>query len=721
MGNQENVAHIYAWQYGNAELENKICSRVWDHIYFWWYHEFEIDLSPKSVKHINKQGIKYTIVTCLNDLPLLQKKLRVIGLRQHGRADTWPEFFIIRSHQELLNNNFHYKDLILEDKHTWDIWKYPFLSMNGRERHHRDVFIDVLARENLIDKGLVTYHQTHRNDDPAQYFKWHDGSRLTTSDRFTEKLCSFDFNDDFIYSFLHIPTESYTEGMTITEKTATPMLCKLPFLTVGSRYFHSKLMEMGFEIYDEVFDYSFDNLKTDEERIEGIVKNIKYVVDNKHNLKGMYDTLKPKLKKNVEHIFDKYISKFEHVPSTVKNRIIEITTPGGIFEGDEGELITLARRFKDKEISTQGTKERRDYLWYNYWCAHDNGDGFNFAQIIKDLKTIHTTKVVIDGSAEWEPWFDPEYVEYVNAHPEIETIVISGCQKNSYYQKKLKESGINKIRSLHWSTFFFHYSTKTIMDSYEDYGTPNDVRDFWNIDDNIAKWPWICLQNRAHLHRCHLIDNIKKHNLQDSGYVTWIDGGKERPDFPYKYHDGKQMTLENDTFSLDMDSYKLPEEYWHTLCDFVSEACWETVFVTEKTIYPLLSKKLFLVCGGYGFHEYLDKLGFVRYDEIFDYSFDKEPDLEKRVAMYAEEMVKYSENSFSTIKTHVQEYNELYHKIEYNHNHVFEILKQDLHMPKAVKYQWSRIDTEIQDQALPEWQHLYLNLKKQVQRARKEL
>lgn len=49
---------------------------------------------------------------------------------------------------------------------------------------------------------------------------------------------------------------------------------------------------------------------------------------------------------------------------------------------------------------------------------------------------------------------------------------------------------------------------------------------------------------------------------------------------------------------------------------------------------PLIFGKPFLVFGPVGFHEMLSvEYGFQLYDEIFDYSFDKEPDLDIRCNM----------------------------------------------------------------------------------------
>ena len=54
------------------------------------------------------------------------------------------------------------------------------------------------------------------------------------------------------------------------------MLAKKPFLVLGPQGYHKWLQETkGIEMYDEIFDYGFDDEPLLEHRIEGIVQNIR--------------------------------------------------------------------------------------------------------------------------------------------------------------------------------------------------------------------------------------------------------------------------------------------------------------------------------------------------------------------------------------------------------------------------------------------------------------
>jgi hypothetical protein len=56
----------------------------------------------------------------------------------------------------------------------------------------------------------------------------------------------------------------------ITEKTFKAFYFELPFLSVGLRNTHQHVSGLGFKLFPEIFDYSFDNIYDDDERMEAI-------------------------------------------------------------------------------------------------------------------------------------------------------------------------------------------------------------------------------------------------------------------------------------------------------------------------------------------------------------------------------------------------------------------------------------------------------------------
>ena len=84
-----------------------------------------------------------------------------------------------------------------------------------------------------------------------------------------------------------------------SEKTVTPILLNKPFLVASAPNFHAWLKERGFELYDELFDYSFDCEQDIEVRFEKLVLNVKrYAEYNSIELKKVYDSVSDKLAHN---------------------------------------------------------------------------------------------------------------------------------------------------------------------------------------------------------------------------------------------------------------------------------------------------------------------------------------------------------------------------------------------------------------------------------------
>jgi len=465
------------------------------------------------------------------------------------------------------------------------------------------------------------------------------------------------------------------------------MLCKLPFLTLGSVNYHKKLQGMGFELYDEIFDYSFDSEKHLSKRIESLVKNVHFVVNKSHLLNDLYNYIKPKIQRNYEHIMDKYVSKFEHVPQMVKNRYQVITQPDAVIEQDDAEMLQIGSRFKDTVIQEAPRKVRRDRIFFDYW--HDD---FNFENVLEELSRQSTNNIVVLGENEWEPWVTDDFIEYLKEHNNVKLTITTGGLLSQPVNDIINSYKVQNIKLEHWPTFYFHF-------------THNNFKHWkMNLDDHRVdlskiKHPFICLNHRGHDHRCHLIDHIFKLHLERAGVFSWHDTFDESKNFPFKWYNGVDKFHLKDDFIEKMDSYIIPKEYDNCFFDFVSEATDKTVFITEKTIKAILWKKPFAVFGAPGFHAFLQELGFELFEEINDYSFDTELDTGKRAEMYVQNMF----NLVSKDRNYSKMYKKLLPKIMHNYNQYYEVIKHDSYIPATIQEEMNSIDINFLD----EYDHHY--------------
>jgi hypothetical protein len=166
---------------------------------------------------------------------------------------------------------------------------------NNAPTRHRAKLVDILARENLIEQGIVTFHQPE--DVKWQY---HDGSRLTDEPDYAifskPEYNPINIPQSFHKGLFDIVGESHFVHKQITEKTLKSVLTFKPFIVNGCKGFHNEYLfeYIGLKPYTEMFDYSFDSCDSIEDRVEGIVDNVK-------RLSKLSVTEREKLYKNVIH------------------------------------------------------------------------------------------------------------------------------------------------------------------------------------------------------------------------------------------------------------------------------------------------------------------------------------------------------------------------------------------------------------------------------------
>jgi hypothetical protein len=117
---------------------------------------------------------------------------------------------------------------------------------------------------------------------------------------------------------INIVTESDVQAMFITEKTCRQLMIGQPFLTLCAKDTHKTLKEYGFELYDEIFDYSFDNDPNYKNRIKGIIDNV-INLKNK-NFTEVYKKIEDKVEHNVRQSNKIFLES-----SLTPNLILELT------------------------------------------------------------------------------------------------------------------------------------------------------------------------------------------------------------------------------------------------------------------------------------------------------------------------------------------------------------------------------------------------------------
>ena len=289
--------------------------------------------------------------------------------------------------------------------------------------------------------------------------------------------------------------------------------------------------------------------------------------------------------------------------------------------------------------------------------------------MIREVMSGKVNDLTLLGETEWQPLPDRQLAAAFKERGVRLTATHCGMEYD-YYKNIYEKAGVNAFVEL-WPTYWLHHTEQCLNN------------EGWNhIDYNIVskfESDFICLNNRGHVHRCRLIDELSKENLINRGVVTWVDCLNEGVRYEFKHFDNRKITLKDD-FSNLLSSFILPKEFHSSFFHLVTECNEETFVLSEKTAKVLLFKKFFVVQGSRFFHQRLKDLGFMLFDEIIDYSFDSEQNPEIRTKKLVEAL-----KSIITVKDKTAVFESIKHKIEHNYQRCLKILNDPMYVPKIYR------------------------------------
>ena len=156
------------------------------------------------------------------------------------------------------------------DKPKQDVVKREkfFMSLNRAERQHRTDLIEFLKKENLVEKGYVSYWPMELYLDT----NFVDNDHLvSTSDDLMEDISGVKFYEN---SYFNIVTETffYEDSLFISEKIFKPILFKQPFLVYSSPFTLKELHKLGYKTFSKIIDESYD-LEKDNLKRRGMIES----------------------------------------------------------------------------------------------------------------------------------------------------------------------------------------------------------------------------------------------------------------------------------------------------------------------------------------------------------------------------------------------------------------------------------------------------------------
>jgi hypothetical protein len=222
-----------------------------------------------------------------------------------------------------------------------------------------------------------------------------------------------------------------------------------------------------------------------------------------------------------------------------------------------------------------------------------------------------------------------------------------------------------KIKHIQWSTYLLHFTNHNLL--------VNLKHTFEN--KNFEKL-FVSYNRRITPHRCLMMDLLKKEELMDYGKISWLNVTNSNYDFKYDFQYWNQSYMKIDDFS-DINHPAKVKDILKTnvLFNLITESRDEYMFVTEKTYKSIFLEQCFLCFGEIHQNKILEHIGFKLYDEIFDYDFDSNSDINKRANGIIDNIKKLKDKNYNVLYELIKD------KIKYNKEIANQILNKDTFIP----------------------------------------
>jgi hypothetical protein len=361
----------------------------------------------------------------------------------------------------------------------------------------------------------------------------------------------------------------------------------------------------------------------------------------------------------------------DHVTiSKLFNTCMECSDTHIIIDATKEASMTDLDLFQDRDLLKERIRET---------IAHNERNGNTIDLVTGNYKIIPEQKVVLDITLqEHEEKLENEIRaadELANGHNlNQEPVYVSGP-----YELLIKSSFFDNVYT--WPTYFLIWNGTKVAASGLD-----DLIAFPHYEINHLFF----LKNRvAKDHRMLLLDELAKRNLIDEGTnkFTLIDPHNKQGQILKEvggntYTQGRHVYEDEDPEALESNLYSEPPPgYINCLIDVVSETSLTTHFRTEKSVWPIVYMKLFMIHGPQFVNQNLKKYGFELYDEIIDYSFDSIESPRERTIALAEELKRLQDKRLNLDFT----YRLCREKLEHNLKNYLELCFDDIYIPAVVK------------------------------------
>lgn len=256
----------------------------------------------------------------------------------HTQVLSYPVHWFVSTYRLFQQRNPHkctFVDLSDPEQIQW-----LYITLNNKPFSHRAMIMDTLAKHQMLDQGKYSWDtfqeldgrsHTHQPDSIYWYAWQYWQPRKTMIDE-VPAWCTGGNNygwngelpDCHARCFFQIVGESTTEAIFFTEKVVPPLMTGKPFLAAAAPGYHQALRDLGFELYDEIFDYEFDTITDTQQRVSAMMQNfVQYRDCTPEQLADLYTKIAHKAQHNSTHIEHIAHSAYQYVPKIIQQYCTE--------------------------------------------------------------------------------------------------------------------------------------------------------------------------------------------------------------------------------------------------------------------------------------------------------------------------------------------------------------------------------------------------------------
>ena len=166
-----------------------------------------------------------------------------------------------------------------------------------------------------VDLFKIEYAKLKELDIVDDWLKTDEGKELLKLNEKVDRYILNAFNPEASFkSCCDVVIETYINGPNyFTEKTWKEILHERPFLMIGNKNNNNFLKQLGFELYDEIFDYSFDKIDNCYDRLKMYWYQIeRYINENPTIFWNKLQIINKKLLRN-KRLYMDYIKNISNI------------------------------------------------------------------------------------------------------------------------------------------------------------------------------------------------------------------------------------------------------------------------------------------------------------------------------------------------------------------------------------------------------------------------